>query len=113
MQSVILMCAAVKIFRCYSRLFVRSAGWIAGDVNMPVNMDKPHLWKADIARSVDSYNRWFMRFAPKAYKDTRKETIGQVESALHLTDNLRNISSETPQHTRRYCLFFAWQQLHP
>jgi len=31
---------------------------------MPVNLDKPHLWKGDVARSVDMYNDWFMHFAP-------------------------------------------------
>jgi len=62
---------------------------------MPVNMDKPHLWKADIGRSVDFYNDWFMRFAPKAYRDTRQETTRQVEAALRLTGNLTDISPET------------------
>ena len=28
------------------------------------NADKPHLWKTDIAASVDQFNQWFMRFAP-------------------------------------------------
>lgn len=59
---------------------------------MPVNMDKPHLWKADVIRSVDFYNDWFMRFAPKTYRETRRDTTEQVETALALTDNLRDIS---------------------
>lgn len=58
---------------------------------MAVNLDKPHLWKADVARSVDMYNDWFMRFAPKAFRETRIETTKVVESALKATDNLRNI----------------------
>jgi hypothetical protein len=61
---------------------------------MPVNADKPERWKADVARSVDFYNDWFMRFAPKAYRDTRVETTDQVLSALRLTDNLTNIGAE-------------------
>ena len=28
-----------------------------------INADKPHLWKADIAASVDQFNQWFMDFA--------------------------------------------------
>ena len=24
-----------------------------------INADKPHLWKADIAASVDQFNQWF------------------------------------------------------
>ena len=35
---------------------------------MAVNSDKPHLWKPDIAASVDLYNDWFIRFAPDAYR---------------------------------------------
>ncbi len=62
---------------------------------MPVNMDKPHRWKVDVARSVDFYNDWFMRFAPQAYRETREETTNQVESALQLTGNLTDISPKT------------------
>jgi hypothetical protein len=43
---------------------------------------------------VDFYNKWFMQFAPKAYRSTRVEAAKQVESALTQTDNLRNITSE-------------------
>lgn len=60
---------------------------------MPVNADKPHLWKPDIALSVDFYNNWFMQFAPKAYRDTRIVTTQQVKSALAETANLSNITS--------------------
>ena len=59
---------------------------------MPVNADKPHLWKPDIAQSVDFYNTWFMQFAPQAYRDTRIATTQQVESALAWTANLTNIT---------------------
>jgi hypothetical protein len=40
------------------------------------------------------YNDWFMRFAPKAYRDTRVETTKQVMSALKWTDNLTNIGPD-------------------
>lgn len=62
---------------------------------MPVNMDKPHRWKDDVARSVDQYNDWFMRFAPGAYREQRFEATKQVESALTLTNNLTDISPKT------------------
>jgi type II restriction enzyme len=58
---------------------------------MPINLDKPQLWKADIARSVDMYNDWFMKFAPKAFRETRVETTKSVERTLVATDNIRNI----------------------
>ncbi len=59
---------------------------------MSVNSGKPDRWKVDIARSVDFYNDWFMRFAPKAYRDTRIQTTRQVVSALDWTGNLTDIA---------------------
>jgi hypothetical protein len=59
---------------------------------MPINADKPHLWKADTRASVDQFNQWFMRFAPKAYRDTRKKTIESVEQGLTRTKDLTTIT---------------------
>jgi hypothetical protein len=61
---------------------------------MAVNADKPHLWKADISRSVDFYNEWFINFAPGVYRETRAEAVEQVKDALELTANLTNIEPE-------------------
>jgi hypothetical protein len=61
---------------------------------MPINADKPHLWKADTRASVDQFNRWFMEFAPKAYRETRKKTIEHVEQSLALTKDLTVITPE-------------------
>lgn len=58
---------------------------------MAVNLDKPHLWKADIARSVDMYNRWFLKFAPKAFRETRVQTTKDVEATLKTTINLTKV----------------------
>jgi type II restriction enzyme len=60
---------------------------------MAVNADKPHLWKADVAKSVDMYNEWFLAFAPQTYRDTRVRTTALVEAALKATGNLTNISA--------------------
>ena len=60
-----------------------------------INADKPHLWKADIAASVDQFNRWFMRFAPAAFRSTRVKTTEHVKAALVATDDLRNLNPET------------------
>lgn len=62
---------------------------------MAVNRDKPGRWKADVARSVDMYNDWFMKFAPKAFRETRIQTTGDVEATLRSTDNLTNIQPAT------------------
>lgn len=56
-----------------------------------VNLDKPHLWKSDIAQSVDMYNDWFMKFAPKAFRETRVQTTKDVKVTLKATDNLTNV----------------------
>ena len=62
---------------------------------MKVNRDKVDLWKADVTKSVDFYNSWFMSFAPKAFRKTRTTTTIQVEEALKWTENLTNIKPET------------------
>lgn len=59
---------------------------------MSVNIDKPHLWKQDIAQSVDMYNSWFMNFAPEAFRSTRLKTTDDVEVALSLTSNMTDIN---------------------
>lgn len=59
---------------------------------MTVNANKPKKWKQDIAASVDFYNDWFMRFAPRAYRETRKETTEQVLTAFETTNNLQDLS---------------------
>ena len=58
---------------------------------MAVNRDKPNRWKRDIARSVDMYNDWFMKFAPQAFRNTRVQTTKDVEAALRSTGNITDI----------------------
>ncbi|MBI3015076.1 MAG: XamI family restriction endonuclease [Candidatus Tectomicrobia bacterium] len=58
-----------------------------------INADKPQLWKADIAASVDQFNQWFMRFAPEAFRSTRVETTEHVKAALLATNDLRTLSA--------------------
>lgn len=60
-----------------------------------INADKPHLWKADIAASVDQFNQWFMAFAPKAFRSTRLLTTAHVKAALIATRDLRNLDFAT------------------
>ena len=59
---------------------------------MGVNRDKPDRWKRDIARSVDMYNDWFLRFAPAAFRETRIRTTSDVEATLAATQYLTDIS---------------------
>src|SRR5262245_53753716 len=60
-----------------------------------INADKPHLWKADIAASVDQFNQWFMQFAPGAFRSTRVKTTEHVKAALLATDDLRALNAAT------------------
>ncbi|MGA9426602.1 MAG: XamI family restriction endonuclease, partial [Terracidiphilus sp.] len=61
---------------------------------MPINADKPHLWKADTRASVDQFNSWFTQFAPKAYRDERKHAIEEVERGLRRTNDLTCIAPD-------------------
>ena len=58
-----------------------------------INADKPHLWKADIAASVDQFNQWFMSFAPAAFRGTRIATTEHVKAALLATADLRSFDA--------------------
>lgn len=57
-----------------------------------INSNKPHLWKADIAASVDQFNQWFIRFAPEAFRSTRVKTTEHVKAALVATNDLRTLN---------------------
>jgi len=61
---------------------------------MPINADKPNLWKADVEQSIDFYNDWFIRFAPETYRTQRKLTTTAVLDAFRKTGNLLHIVPE-------------------
>lgn len=59
-----------------------------------INSDKPHLWKADIAASVDQYNEWFVEFAPLTYRETRAKTTETVRNGLLTLNDLLKLDAE-------------------
>src|SRR5258708_506238 len=59
---------------------------------MLINADKPHLWKADVAASVDLYNQWFLSAAPVAYRNSRTKATEHVRRALELTVYLSTVN---------------------
>jgi len=61
---------------------------------MAVNLDKPHLWKEDTKASVDYYNRWFLRFAPKAFRKTRERVTAEVERVIIKSNYFLDLSAE-------------------
>jgi len=64
-----------------------------------INADKPHLWKADIAASVDRFNQWFLSFAPEAFRSVRVNATERVKKALLATNDLRAIDAATLRAT--------------
>jgi hypothetical protein len=62
---------------------------------MPINANRPQLWKADIQASVDMFNTWFIQFAPRAYQETRQHTTDQVKQALLLAEDMIGFSAAT------------------
>lgn len=61
---------------------------------MPINADKPYLWKADVEQSIDFYNDWFLRFAPETYRTQRKTTARHVKDSLRKTDYLAAVTPD-------------------
>lgn len=61
---------------------------------MPANRHKPDLWKADIAKSVDMFNEWFLHFAPKTFRESRNRATAEVAEALEQTGFLKNLNPE-------------------
>ena len=59
---------------------------------MATNRESPDRWKADIARSVDFYNDWFLEFAPLAFRQARQRTAGEVAHTLEWTSDLRELT---------------------
>lgn len=61
---------------------------------MPINADKPHQWKEDVAASVDMFNRWFLLAAPQAFRETRARVTSEVEKHLLSSSDGRDITAE-------------------
>jgi hypothetical protein len=59
-----------------------------------INADKRHLWKQDIADSVDYFNRWFIDFAPETFRKARAETVKQVKMTFLATNDLRDLTPD-------------------
>ncbi len=38
-----------------------------------ISADKKDKWNENILESVRQYNRWFLKFAPKAFRETRAQ----------------------------------------
>jgi hypothetical protein len=80
---------------------------------MGINLDKPERWKDDIVRSVDQYNRWFLKFAPMTYREERVKATEYVAAMLGRTNHLRSLTlKELTEHPSILSLY-ACLPLHP
>ncbi len=61
---------------------------------MAVNMNRPERWKADIAASVDAFNRWFLASAPAAFREQRTKATADVRDAMAKTGNFAHVSPD-------------------
>ena len=61
---------------------------------MGINRDKPDYWKVDIQASVDLYNRWFMKFAPEAFRQAREKVTARVEDMLNVTLDFGHVTAD-------------------
>ena len=59
-----------------------------------INKNDTTKWKNDIVESVAYYNDWFMKYAPSAYIQTRKESIAQVSEIFMATNYFTNVNSQ-------------------
>jgi hypothetical protein len=59
-----------------------------------LNADKVAMWKSDIEKSVELYNRWFIKFAPRTFRESRANSINLVKDVFDLTHNLGKIDSK-------------------
>lgn len=65
---------------------------------MPANLNRPHRWKEDIARSVDAFNAWFLENAPSVFQEQRAAAAADVRQAMRATANFTKIDSDALRH---------------
>ncbi len=75
---------------------------------MPINADKPHLWKADVAQSIDFYNGWFLRFAPDVY---RKQCVIRATKVLAAFDKTGNLGTRQNATLKRWLVQQGYRKI--
>jgi len=76
-----------------------------------VNADKKESWPANIEKSVEQYNQWFLKFAPKAFKETYARTVEMVKQAIEASGDLSALTADVLRshprilQTLRMCCF--------
>jgi len=62
-------------------------------MSLALNRESSSRWKEDIAMSIESYNRWYMKTAPKAAGAVREEALRKTKKAFKETGNLRDLTA--------------------
>jgi len=75
---------------------------------MPINSDKPHLWKADVARSIKVYNDYFLRYSPDAFG---KKCIILTKEILTAFENTGNVKIRQLAALKRWLLRQGYKQI--
>lgn len=58
---------------------------------MDINRQRVDDWKKDIEQSVDFYNRWFLAFAPPAFRSARERARKNVSEVFRATEDVRSL----------------------
>ena len=54
-------------------------------MKIDINRGNVDGWKQDVEASVDFYNQWFLKFAPKTFRDERSRSAKLVRETFRLT----------------------------
>lgn len=60
-----------------------------------INRCNPNRWNEDIQKSVTLYNKWFVEFAPPAFRMARKDSIVKVNAAFESFSSLCDLDDDT------------------
>lgn len=58
------------------------------------NIRRTELWKSDSWASVEFYNKWFIEYAPKAFREARNGVLTKVITTFKETSDLSQITTE-------------------
>lgn len=59
-----------------------------------VNIRRTELWKSDSWASVEFYNKWFIEYAPKAFREARNGVLSKVMTTFKETSDLSQITTD-------------------
>lgn len=64
------------------------------NMRMDINRKNPDKWNADIQASVAFYNRWFVEFAPPAFRTSREQSAKRVDIAVQKLNSMCDLDDD-------------------